>query len=162
MSRTGLHSVFLVVTGLVYRTEGPRRLSLEVYQSVARRQQRPVPGGSRPAVIAIHGGSWNGGSMTSFRYDARNMVVRLAQSELVVFAIDYRLARPGSPSWPAVIDDLERPSAGCAGMRCEFGVDPGRIAVLGQSSGGHLATLLATLADRKRSRRRLVAGAGGR
>ena len=50
----------------------------------------------RPAVLAIHGGSWNGGSMTAFRYDPRKAVIRLAQRGLVVFAIDYRLARPGS------------------------------------------------------------------
>ena len=85
--------------------------------------------------------------MTAFRYDSRNAVVRLAQRGMVVFAIDYRLARPGSPSWPAVVDDLREAVRWVRRHSGEFGVDPGRIAVMGQSSGGHLASLLATLPD---------------
>ncbi len=85
--------------------------------------------------------------MTAFRHDARNMVVRLAQRGFVVFAIDYRLARPGSPSWPSVVEDL-REAVRWVRRRClEFGANPGQIAVMGQSSGGHLAALLATLPE---------------
>ena len=90
---------------LAYRTKGSRRMMLEVYRP-ARATGEHVSARSRPAVVAIHGGSWIGGSMTSFRHDARNIVARLAQSGLVVIAIDYSLARPGSPTWPGVIDDL--------------------------------------------------------
>ena len=82
--------------------------------------------------------------MTSFRYDARNLVVRLAQRGLVVVAIDYRLARPGSPSWPAAVDDLREAVRWLRRHSAAYGVDPERIAVIGQSSGGHLAALLGT------------------
>lgn len=132
---------------LVYRTEGSRRVALEVYRP-ARAASEPVSG-RRAAVIAIHGGSWIGGSMTSFRYDPGKIVPRLAQSGLVVFAIDYRLARPGSPGWPSVMDDLREAVRWVRRHGREFGVDPGRIAAVGQASGGHLATLLATLPDEK-------------
>ena len=135
-------------TERVYRTVGSRRMTLDVY--------RPWKGSSasdagrlRPAVLAIHGGSWNGGSTAAYGYDSRNVVVRLAQRGLVVFAIDYRLARPGAPSWPAVLDDLREAVRWVRRHSGEFLVDPGRIAVMGQSSGGHLATLLATLPDEK-------------
>jgi acetyl esterase/lipase len=130
--------------GLVYRTVGSRRSTLDVY----RPSKSANAFGSerlRPAVIAIHGGSWNGGSAAAYRYDPRNAVVRLAQRGLVVFAIDYRLARPGSPSWPAVLDDLREAVRWLRRHSGEFSIDPGRIAVMGQSSGGHLASLLASL-----------------
>ncbi len=103
----------------------------------------------RPAVVAIHGGSWNGGSKAAFAYDPRNLVIRLAQRGIVVLAIDYRLARPGSPSWPAVVDDLRKAVRWLRRHAAELGVDPDRIAVMGQSAGGHLALLLGTLPDEK-------------
>jgi acetyl esterase/lipase len=131
---------------IVYRAEAGRRMELDVYRSTRASVAAPI-GQLRPAVVAIHGGSWIGGSMTVFRHDAGKVVARLAQRGLVVFAIDYRLARPGSPGWPDSIDDI-REAVRWVRRHCqEFDVDPGRIAVLGQSSGGHLASLLATLPD---------------
>jgi acetyl esterase/lipase len=132
--------------GQVYRTVGSRRLTVDVYRS-SKSVNRPDTGRPRPAVLAIHGGSWNGGSTAAYRYDSRNAVVRLAQRGLVVFAIDYRLARPDSPSWPAVLDDLREAVRWLRRRAGEFGIDPGRIAVMGQSSGGHLASLIATLPE---------------
>ena len=72
------------------------------------------------------------------------MAAALVEHGYVVVAADYRLSRPGAPSWPANIDDLR---AGCpllAGMPRTYSVDPDRIAVMGASAGGHLAALLAT------------------
>ena len=85
--------------------------------------------------------------MTAVRYDAHNTVVRLAQRGFVVAAIDYRLARPGKPSWPAVVDDLREAVRWLRRHSTEYGIDPGRIAVMGQSSGGHLAAVLGTLPE---------------
>jgi acetyl esterase/lipase len=134
--------------GRVYRTSDARELTLDVYRPVptlnASGADRP-----RPAVLAIHGGSWNGGSMSAYRYDAQNAAVRLAQHGMVVFAIDYRLARPGSPSWPAVVDDLREAVRWVRRHSREFRVDPDRIAAMGQSSGGLLALLLATCPEEK-------------
>jgi acetyl esterase/lipase len=136
----------LLIEGRVYRTAGSRSSTLDVYLPA----QASKTSGSdrlRPAVIAVHGGSWNGGSMTSFRYDPRNTVIRLAQHGLVVFAIDYRLARPGSPGWPAALEDVREAVRWVRRHSGEFGVDPGRIAVMGQSAGGHLAALLGTVPE---------------
>ena len=134
--------------GRVYRTVGSRRVTLDVYLP-ARTSNTSGSERLRPAILALHGGSWNGGSMTAFRYDPRNTVIRLAQQGLVVFAIDYRLARPGSPSWPAVLDDLREAVRWVRRHSGEFGIDPGRIAVVGQSSGAHLAALLGTLPEER-------------
>ena len=130
--------------GRVYRTAGSRRETLDIY-SPSKSSRGSGSERLRPAVLAIHGGSWNGGSTTAYRYDSQKVVVRLAQRGLVVFAINYRLARPGSPSWPVALDDLREAVRWLRRHSGEFGIDPGRIAVMGQSAGGHLASLLATL-----------------
>jgi acetyl esterase/lipase len=137
-----------LIEGKVYRTIESRSLALDVYRPIddagasgARRL--------RPALLALHGGSWNGGSMTAFRYDPRNVVIRLAQQGVVVFAVDYRLARPGEPSWPSVVGDLREAVRWVRRNSGEFGVDSARIGVIGQSAGGHLAELLGTLPEER-------------
>jgi len=131
----------------VYRTAGTRRVTLDVYLPPTG-SNAAAPASPRAAVIAIHGGSWIGGSMTDYRSDPRNrVVIRLAQRGLVVLAIDYELARPGRPSWPAVLGDLREAVRWARRHAREFNIDPNRIVVLGQSAGAHLAALLATLPD---------------
>jgi acetyl esterase/lipase len=131
---------------VVYRSVDGHRLSLDIYLP---------PGGGmadgsaprRPAILAIHGGSWIGGSKRLFRTSPWNphpTAVRLAESGHVVIAADYRLARPGAPGWPAALDDLREAVRWTRRHARELGVDPGRIASLGQSAGGHLAALLGT------------------
>jgi acetyl esterase/lipase len=100
-----------------------------------------------PAVLAIHGGSWIGGSRLLYRFSPSDTVIRLAEHGFVVFATDYHLARPGAPTYAGVIDELRATVRWIRRHAHEFGVDPGRIAALGQSSGGHLASLLGTLPD---------------
>ena len=65
----------------------------------------------------------------------------------MVVAADYRLARPGVPGWPAARDDLREAVRWIRRHARELGVDPGRIAALGQSAGGHLAAMLGTSPD---------------
>ncbi len=130
----------------VYRTVQSQSLALDVYSPL------PAPGSSdsrvpRPAVLMIHGGSWIGGSKSQYRDDPRTLAIRLAGRGLVVFAVDYRLAAPARPSWPDALDDLREAVRWIRRRASEFAIDPDRIAVIGQSSGAHLAMLLGTLPD---------------
>jgi acetyl esterase/lipase len=131
----------------VYRDGGPRPLTLDVYLPVSA----PIPAGTsqlRPVVLAIHGGSWAGGSKNSFRnVDPWNTLVRLVQRGCVVVAIDYTLARPSAPSWPIVVDDLREAVRWVRRHAAEFNADAEQLAVIGQSSGAHLAALLGVLPD---------------
>lgn len=111
---------------------------------------KPAPRARRPAVVAIHGGSWIGGSPRLYRLDSENTVVRLARAGLVVVAPEYRLARPGDPSWPAVLAELRDVVRWVRRHAHELEIDPDRIAALGQSAGGQLAALLGTLPDEPR------------
>jgi acetyl esterase/lipase len=136
---------------LAYRTIDGHHLSLDVYlppdgTSPARNgPARPA----RPAILAIHGGSWIGGSKRLFRpspWNPHPTAVRLAESGFVVIAADYRLARPGAPGWPAALADLREAVRWIRRHADSLRIDPDRIAAFGQSAGGHLAALLGTSA----------------
>jgi len=137
-----------LLEGKVYRWAGSHRPTLDVYLPMKGSQGTTATTSRRPAVLAIHGGSWCGGSSTVYRSDdPNNTIFRLARQGLVVVAVDYRLARPGSPSWPSVIDDLREAVRWMRRHASELEIDPDRIVAVGQSSGAHLAALLGTLPE---------------
>jgi acetyl esterase/lipase len=137
-----------LIAGREYLAAGSRRRALDVYLPTGH-TETPATKRGRPAVLVIHGGSWVGGSAAAWRTDPSDIVIRLAQNGLVVFAVDYRLARPDEPSWPTIVGDLREAVRWVRRHGGEFGVDPGRIAVLGISAGGHLAALLGTQSEER-------------
>jgi acetyl esterase/lipase len=142
-------SAVVVREDVPYRIADGHRLSLDIYLPPVATAS-PVSGTGRPAILAIHGGSWIGGSKRFFRpspWNPHPTAIRLAESGYVVVAADYRLARPGAPGWPAARDDLREAVRWIRRHGRELGVDPGRIAALGQSAGSHLAAVLGTPPD---------------
>jgi acetyl esterase/lipase len=127
-----------VFAGIVYREADGHRLRLDVYVPDAPQ----VPGGS-PAVVAIHGGGWRGGSRT----DYGRSLTPLVRAGLVVVAVDYRLSRPGAPSWPENLDDVREAVRWVRQHADDYGIDPDRIAAMGASAGAHLALLLGSASD---------------
>jgi acetyl esterase/lipase len=120
---------------IIFRRVDGREVRLDVYLPDA-----PSPRGGRPAVVAIHGGGWRGGS----KRDLRPMAVQLAEHGYAVVAIDYQLSRPGKPSWPANFEDSREAVRWVRRHASDYGIDPDRIVALGVSAGGHLAALLGT------------------
>jgi acetyl esterase/lipase len=158
--RLEIPSPVVVRQDVVYRTVDGHRLSLDLYLPPGG-GMADESGPRRPAILAIHGGSWIGGSKRLFRpspWNRHPTAVRLAESGYVVIAADYRLARPGAPAWPAALDDLREALRWTRRQAHELGVEPGRVAVFGQSAGGHLAALLGTSAADEESRVQAVVG----
>ena len=114
-----------------YGVANGKRLLLDAYV--------PPPGGLRPAVVMIHGGGWREGDKASWAPEA----TRLAERGWVAFSVNYRLDEP-SP-FPAEIDDVQAAVRWVRANAAEYGVDPKRVAAVGESAGGHLAAMLATL-----------------
>jgi acetyl esterase/lipase len=99
----------------------------------------------RPALVLIHGGGWTSGDPSVFYPAARYFASRGMPS----FCIGYRLVGPGTND-PSVADCLADCRMAMRYLRThdqEYGIDPCRIAVLGDSAGGHLAACLGTIAD---------------
>lgn len=115
-----------------YGTANGKPLLLDAYV--------PSGGGrARPAIVMIHGGGWRVGDKGSWAPEAG----RLAERGWVAFSVNYRLDEP-SP-FPAEVDDVQAAVHWVRSHAGEYGVDPARIGALGESAGGHLAAMLATL-----------------
>ena len=98
--------------------------------------------GPRPAILSVHGGRWRAGNRT----DASSIkVAQWAELGFFAMSIDYRLVG-GSPA-PAPYLDLRCAIRWLHAHAGDFGVDPGRVYLIGQSAGGHMVSLAATLGD---------------
>lgn len=115
-----------------YGTANGKRLLLDAYVP-------PPAKGRRPAVVMIHGGGWRAGDKASWAPEAR----KLAEHGWVAFSVNYRLDEPSA--FPAEIDDVQAAVRWVRARAGEYDVDPKRVAALGESAGGHLTTMLATL-----------------
>ena len=119
-----------------YKTIGD--VALKLYYFVP---PDPTNGQSHPAVVWIHGGGWVGGTLDGFMPHARYMAARGA----VGFNIEYRLLKPDGPLIGDCIADCKSAIRYIRSHAKELGVDPTKIAVAGDSAGGHLAAALGTL-----------------
>src|SRR5262249_29019515 len=90
-----------------------------------------------PVIVAVHGGGWQAGSPDSLNVWAPFM----ARNGYAVFAIRYRLAKPGAPTYPAVVYDVKSAVQFVRAKAADFSLDPARVALAGASAGAHLASL---------------------
>jgi acetyl esterase len=97
--------------------------------------------GLRPGLLYIHGGGFVVGSVAAFDAGAMMYADLL---DIVVVSVDYRLA-PEYP-YPAPLEDCYTALTWLTNKASEFGVDPARIGIAGESAGGGLAAGLALLA----------------
>ena len=108
-------------------------------QDLLARVYRPrgTPAVPLIGIVDVHGGAWNRGDRTV----GVNVGRGLAAAGVVVASLDFR--QGPKHKHPAASADV---AAGVRWMRAHvqrLGVDPARIGVSGQSSGGHLAVLVA-------------------
>ena len=104
------------------------------------RVYRPAPGAPLPALMFFHGGGFVLCDLDSHDRECRALA---NASGAVVIAVDYRRA-PEHP-FPAAAEDAYAATTYVAGHADEFGIDPGQLAVGGDSAGGTLATVVALM-----------------
>ena len=96
-----------------------------------------------PTLIAVHGGGWRLAPTGNYQHIGPYLAAR----GYAVFAPTYRLARDGNSSYPTAVHDVR---AAVQFIRTEagnLGLDSSRLALLGDSSGAHLAALVALAGD---------------
>ena len=105
------------------------------------RVYRPSLANDLPALIYFHGGGF-----VICNLDTHDRVCRGLSnaSGCVVVSVDYRLAP--EHKFPAAAEDAYSATRYVAEHAGEFGIDPSRIAVGGDSAGGNLATVVAMMA----------------
>lgn len=87
-----------------------------------------------PVVLYVHGGGFDGGSRGP---NALNR--HLADRGYAVLDVEYRLARTDRPTWDLAVADVGCALTWVGREGAAFGLDPERVAVLGESAGGNLA-----------------------
>lgn len=87
--------------------------------------------------MLVHGGGWHEGA----KEQLNGLAVRLAGEGFVVATINYRLGKNGA--YPKAVQDCRCALAFLKANADELKILPSKIAVLGYSAGGHLASLLA-------------------
>jgi len=98
-----------------------------------------IPEGPGPhaAVIIVHGGGWENGTKYSF---VPPLFPPLTNAGFAWFTIDYRLA-PKHP-YPAAVEDVKAAVRYVKQHAAEFRVDGRKLALMGESAGGHLVALV--------------------
>lgn len=91
----------------------------------------------QPAVILVHGGGWHAGDKRTY---INPWFPTLTQAGIAWFTINYRLA----PQWkyPAAPEDVESAVRWVQANARKWHIDPQRIALMGESAGGHLVALV--------------------
>jgi acetyl esterase/lipase len=116
--------------GIIFGSGGGRDLKCDVYSP-------PAETANGAGVLIIHGGGWARGD----RKQLRGYGILLGRKGYACVACEYRLS--GEAKWPAQLHDVK---AGLRWMRANatrLGIDAAKIAVEGNSAGGHLTLMLA-------------------
>lgn len=119
----------LDVQDVVYLQHGDEELLARIYT--------PEGEGPFPAVIELHGGAWS-------KFDrTRGQAVHeaLASNGFVVVSLDFRQGVKGA--YPKSPSDINYGIRWLKAHAARFNVDPERIGLSGNSSGGHLGMLVA-------------------
>jgi acetyl esterase/lipase len=118
----------IIVEDHEYLRHGDRPLRLTLY--------RPFGDGPFPVVLDLHGGAWNNGD----RADCAARDTVLARHGIAAAALDFRHAGDG---YPASLLDINYAVRWVKARAGALRLDPERVDLCGQSSGGHLAMLAA-------------------
>jgi acetyl esterase/lipase len=116
------------VEELEYLRHGGRAMVLRLF--------RPAGTGPFPVALDLHGGAWNKGSLDECT--PRDEV--LAAAGIAAAALDFR---HGADGYPTSLIDINYAVRWLKANAGDLRLDPARVAIVGQSSGGHLAMLAA-------------------
>lgn len=99
---------------------------------------------SRAAVVICPGGGYGGLAMD---HEGKQIAEWLNGNGIVAFICDYRHRGKGY-GHPAPLQDAQRAIRTVRTRATEFGVDPGKVGILGFSAGGHLCSTAVTHFDK--------------
>lgn len=120
--------------GTVRGAAGPLRV--RIYE--------PAAGTTRPALVYYHGGGYIRGSLETHDSSCR---ILANSSNCVVISVDYRLSPEAK--FPEPVEDCYAATVDIVARAREFGIDPIRLAVGGDSAGGNFAAVVCQLAKQR-------------
>lgn len=123
------------IVGVSYDDRHGRATTMDVYLPAGA-----PPAAGWPAVLVIHGGGWRSFNRSTMAATSE----RLARAGYAAVNIDYRLVPSGR--YPAAVQDSLCALAYTRAHAADYAIDGARIASLGYSAGGHLASMLGVAA----------------
>ena len=129
MTTTELTRYAIDVEDVEYLRHGDKPLLARIY--------KPRGSGPFPLMIDLHGGAW----CKKDRKSDAGTDEPLAKSGVVVVALDFRM--PPDAGYPASLADINYAVRWCKARAAEWGSRADRVGILGVSSGGHQAMLVA-------------------
>lgn len=118
-----------VQTDIEFARPGGTSLTLDAFV--------PEGKGPFPTCILVHGGGFTKGTKTSF---IKPLFDPLSEAGFTWFTINYRLAPTNR--FPACIEDTEAAIRWVKAHAREYKVDVKRIAIIGESAGGHIVSFV--------------------
>lgn len=109
-----------------------KRLALDIYPPLGK------VAGPVPVVVFFHGGAWQRGSASQYRFVGR----RLAEQGWLAIVPDYR--KWPQADFPGFVEDGAEVVAWVRSNAARLGGDPDRIYLMGHSAGAQIAALLGT------------------
>jgi acetyl esterase len=126
---------------VTYKEVGEEKLHLYVYAPDGHKKTD-----KRPAILVIHGGGWESPGLKNMAHLCRY----LALQGMVAINVQYRLvSRKTTVRIPDSMADCNDAFSYAKTHGTELGIDPKRIAVAGESAGGHLAAVVGLGMDPK-------------
>ena len=109
----------------------------------------PKGQGPKPLIIYIHGGAWAAGHPTISNplYRKLDFVERFYKSGFAVASIAYRFS--AEAQFPTQLHDCKSAIRYLRKHSQTFAIDPKRFGVIGDSAGGHLASLVGLTGKKK-------------
>jgi acetyl esterase/lipase len=121
-----------------YRRIGGKSLTLDICRPDTL--LRPTP-----ALVFIHGGAWRSGDKSDYLV----YLIDFAKRGYITVSVSYRLVQEAI--YPAALEDVRHAIRWLQLNAGRYRIDPGRIAVIGGSAGGHLAMMAGYAPDSPRS-----------
>lgn len=121
---------------IVYATPAGQALALDIYQPVRQGIQGPMP-----VLVIFHGGGWLINNKSIMQQMAEYVAT---QADIVVVNVDYRLlsANYNTTRLYQIVEDALGATLWVQHNIARYQGDPARVAVTGDSAGGHLAAMV--------------------
>ncbi len=114
----------------------------------------PEGKGPFPALIFVHGGGWGGGDK-EHPQEVQPILDPLYNGHIAWFTINYRTAPPYP--YPGYVEDTEAAVQYVKKYAKQFNIDPNKVAIAGESAGGHIVDMVAVRATPDKPERHLAA-----
>lgn len=130
----------VIYGNIPYNNDTLRKHLLDIYLPAHTKEEFPL-------VVFIHGGGWIGNDKYADMSYMPNTVNAMLESGFAVASIDYRFAMQAV--FPAILQDCNKAVSFLFDNASKYQIDNKRIALMGFSAGGHLASLMGTSQNNK-------------